>query len=682
MAMNLLTLERYKPGDLTLLLHLGPLYLIYLLSLPTKSYYLELGDYEPYLAGILTIVLVVGSGLLLLQKTIGRYLMHISLIAGLALTVNHFFERPSRCLLTAVLVLGCMKLIQSIGTIRLRARGRMATIEYPYEMTFFSALINLAIAVLVFFLAIASGPLVYTAIIYGNILNLFLLIISIRGQFFPLKSGLLAQSLMLGAVSLMAFYLPNDTLLNLSQFLVLIPVGTFLFTPIRRQLRRRIISSAESLFLHPEGAVVMFFLIICTIGTVILYAPVSAASTEGLSLLDSAFTAVSAACVTGLVVLDTVSDFSYFGQFIIVLLIQVGGLGIMTMSSLLILFVGRRLTLMQEDAIVDSSGTMLRGEVFSSLKKVLYVTFTAESIGAMILTFMFLTTGDSLPTALWRGVFTAISAFCNAGFALQPASMIPYQSHPGILHTVAVLVILGGLSPTFILSMSRLFRGPQLPLQFRLVAFANAVLLVGGTLVFLLLEWNQSLGGLDLSDKLHNSWFQSVTSRTAGFNSLDMNFLQPATQFILMTLMFIGGSPGGTAGGIRVTTFMILLFTVLSVAKGQTEVRAFQRNISRKTVYRATTVATCGLLTGFFGLLSLLTTQKLDPVEALFETISALGTVGLSMGTTAELDQIGKVIIMLVMFLGRVGSLSVILYLGQQTKRANWKIPEEDISVA
>jgi trk system potassium uptake protein TrkH len=161
-----------------------------------------------------------------------------------------------------------------------------------------------------------------------------------------------------------------------------------------------------------------------------------------------------------------------------------------------------------------------------------------------------------------------------------------------------------------------------------------------------------------------------------------MNFLQPATQFILMTLMFIGGSPGGTAGGIRVTTFMILLFTVLSVAKGQTEVRAFQRNISRKTVYRATTVATCGLLTGFFGLLSLLTTQKLDPVEALFETISALGTVGLSMGTTAELDQIGKVIIMLVMFLGRVGSLSVILYLGQQTKRANWKIPEEDISVA
>jgi trk system potassium uptake protein TrkH len=191
------------------------------------------------------------------------------------------------------------------------------------------------------------------------------------------------------------------------------------------------------------------------------------------------------------------------------------------------------------------------------------------------------------------------------------------------------------------------------------------------------------MAGLGMLDKFHNAVFHSISTRTAGFNAVDPSLLQPATIFFAIFLMFIGGSPGGTAGGIKTTTFMILMYTVLSVGRGYGRVQAFSRYIPQKTIYRATTVTIGGLITGFIGLLALLTTQRLGAMEALFEVVSALGTVGMSLGATAKLDQIGKVVVMLLMFLGRVGPLSVVLFLGKKSEPTlQWKLSKEDVSVA
>jgi trk system potassium uptake protein TrkH len=319
--------------------------------------------------------------------------------------------------------------------------------------------------------------------------------------------------------------------------------------------------------------------------------------------------------------------------------------------------------------------------VAGSLHRLLLFTFAAEGAGALALTLFHLHAGRALWDAVWLGVFTAVSAFCNAGFALASNSLVSHQQDPFVLHTVAALIVAGGLSPATCAFLPALSRGRAVPVEHKIAVAATAVLLVSGTLVFLALEWNHTLANLSAWDRVHNAWFQSVTTRTAGFNSVDVALLRPATTSLVLALMFIGGSPGGTAGGVKTTTAVVLLLAVVSAVRGRWSAAAFGRKLSHRTVYKAASIVTLGILSLASALFAIQLTQSMDSGVALFEVVSALGTVGLSTGGTAQLDTVGKLIIMACMFAGRVGPLSLFLFLGARSSVEHWELVEEDVAV-
>jgi trk system potassium uptake protein TrkH len=304
-------------------------------------------------------------------------------------------------------------------------------------------------------------------------------------------------------------------------------------------------------------------------------------------------------------------------------------------------------------------------------------------VGAVLLAVAFAAQGDDPAMALWRGVFTSISAFCNAGFALQSDSLMSYQHSPLILHTVGGLIVVGGLSPLAVLALPAVIRRSSSPVsaQALLALSAAGVLLVGGFLFMVAFEWNESLRGLGIVDKLHNAWFQSVTLRTAGFNSVDIAVVAPATFTFMLLWMFIGGSPGGTAGGVKTTTVSVLALSVFQTIRGQWTLEAFGKRIPERTRAKAAVVVSIAVLTGLTALIGVLLTQNMPTRMATFEVVSALGTVGLSIGGTAELDGIGKAIIIVCMFVGRVGGLTLLMFLSSRRAPPRLGRPEEEIDV-
>lgn len=434
---------------------------------------------------------------------------------------------------------------------------------------------------------------------------------------------------------------------------------------------------------HPERLFVGTFAALCLVGTVILALPESSASGRSIGLLDALFTATSAVCVTGLVVLDTPVDFSVFGQVAILLLIQLGGLGIMTFSTATLWALGRRMSLRHESAVASLISAQDRGQLFATAKRIVVLTALSEGVGALVLTAAFVWHGDGVAQAMWRGLFTSISAFCNAGFALQSDSLIPYQSSPLVLHTVAALIILGGLSPVAVFALPALARRATRPVaaQAQLGVAAAGVLLLVGFICILAFEWNDSLRGMPLDDRVHNAWFQSVTLRTAGFNSIDITLVRPATWTLMMLWMFIGGSPGGTAGGIKTTTAAVLFLSVVHAIRGRWTLEAFGRRISERTRARALVVTTVAFGGGLVALVCIQLTQDMAIDLAAFEVVSALGTVGLSLGGTALLDEIGKLIIVACMFVGRVGGLTLLMLLRTRQEPSAVSRPEEEVDV-
>jgi trk system potassium uptake protein TrkH len=306
------------------------------------------------------------------------------------------------------------------------------------------------------------------------------------------------------------------------------------------------------------------------------------------------------------------------------------------------------------------------------------VTVAAEAAGAAILSALFVAHGDGPAMAAWRGAFTAISAFCNAGFALQTDNLVPYRTDTAVLHVVSILVIAGGIGPAVVAGLPRAIRRRRLPLTSRIVLSSTAALLVVPAALILALEWGRSMRGLTAWQMVSNAWLHSVTTRTAGFNSLDVASMHPASITLTEVLMFIGGSPGGTAGGIKTTTMVILLLAVAAMLRGRPQVVVAGWRLPHFTVYKAAAIATMGLVSVAAGLLALQLTQDIDAGTALFEVLSALGTVGLSLGGTSRLDAAGKVIVMLCMFAGRVGPLTLVLMLGAGG-RAKWTEPEQEI---
>jgi trk system potassium uptake protein TrkH len=436
----------------------------------------------------------------------------------------------------------------------------------------------------------------------------------------------------------------------------------------------------EPIVHHTARLLVVTFFVLCFLGTIALAIPASSASGR-IDLLDAAFTAVSAVCVTGLVVLDTPTAFSGFGEAALLVLIQLGGLGIMSFATLTFTFFGLRPSLRHETAVVGLVGAEHRGALASALHRLLLFTFAVEGAGAVALLLFHLHAGRALGEALWLSVFTAVSAFCNAGFALASGSLIGHQQDPFVLHVVAALIVIGGLSPATCASLTALPRTRAVPLEHKFALAASIALLLSGTAIFLALEWNNTLAGLSVWDRVHNAWFQSVTTRTAGFNSVDMAELRPATASLVLALMFIGGSPGGTAGGVKTTTAVVLLLAVVSAVRGRWVATAFGRRLSHRTVYKAASIVTLGILSLALALFAIQLTQTMDAGTAIFEVVSALGTVGLSQGGTSQLDSVGKIIIMACMFAGRVGPLSLFLFLGARASAEHWDLVEEDVAV-
>lgn len=440
---------------------------------------------------------------------------------------------------------------------------------------------------------------------------------------------------------------------------------------------------------HPARLLVVTFMGLCALGTVALAVPAVAASGQSVGILDALFTSTSAVCVTGLIVLDTPNAFSFAGQLGIVVLIQVGGLGIMTFYTVALAALGRRLSLRHERAVAGAVNVEDRRRLVGSLRRVLVLTGVSELLGALALFGAFLyeasLRGERLTDAVgveaWRAVFTSISAFCNAGFALQTDSLIPYQHNPVVLYTVMALIVVGGLSPAAVVMIPRWVRREPVPLQQRLMLGMAAVLLVSGAVLYGGLEWSASLGGLGWPDRVNNAIFQSVTLRTAGFNSVDLTQTRPATQTLMIMFMLIGGSPGGTAGGMKTTTLAVVLAMLAATLRGRDQAEAYGRQLGRTTIFKAAAVVTVGVAALLVGLLAVQLTQAIELELAAFEVASALGTVGLSLGATGMLDAVGKIIVIGCMFAGRVGPLTLFLFLSEQHHEVAISYPEEEVDV-
>jgi trk system potassium uptake protein TrkH len=440
----------------------------------------------------------------------------------------------------------------------------------------------------------------------------------------------------------------------------------------------------------PALSLLLLFVILISAGTLLLMLPMAASDGSATRFIDALFTATSAACVTGLVVVDTATHWSPFGQVVILLLIQAGGFGIMAGSTLLLaIFIGRRTTLRDRVMVQESLGGLQLGTVTTVVKRIAIFTLAAEAIGAVILSISFMAGPEAGPTwhplGIWWGVFHSISAFNNAGFDLTGGfrSLSPFVDDWIVLLTVAVLLVLGGLGFAIVGDAIDRRRWARMALETKLVLSATLALLVGGALLIGLTEWANpaTLGALPPEQRFLNAFFESATLRTAGFTALDTGAFFDATLFVVMALMFIGGASGSTAGGIKVNTFSVLLIAILSTVKGQPSAMAFGRRIQHTIVYRALAVALLSLAFVFVIGLGLTLTTDATFVQTLFEAVSAFGTVGASTGITPELTDPARLITTFAMFVGRLGPLTLVLALAARARPIPYRPAVESVRI-
>lgn len=434
--------------------------------------------------------------------------------------------------------------------------------------------------------------------------------------------------------------------------------------------------------LEPAQALVLSFLATIIIGTIILYLPIST-NGERLSLIDALFTATSATCVTGLIVVDTGSRFNLFGQLIILLLIQLGGLGIMTFSTLFALMLGKKIRIRDQKVIAHTLSPSSMGGLGILVRYVVIFTFAVEAIGALLLYLSFSKDLSSLK-AVYYAIFHSISAFCNSGFSLFRTSFMDYHNDLWLNLVIISLVIIGGIGFIVVTDIFGLLRGKtkRLSLHSRVVLILSFGLIILGTVLILLFESTRTLSDLPVGEKLICSLFHAVTPRTAGFNTLETRALAPATLFLTIILMFIGGSPGSTAGGIKTTTLSILLGIVKARIHDREEIELFKRRIPQDIAHRALAIVMLSICLVVISTMSLLLIEKnVDFLGILFEATSAFGTVGLSTGITPHLSFLGKITIILTMFIGRVGPLTLAFAIGRERPTIFYRYPEEKVVV-
>jgi potassium uptake TrkH family protein len=433
--------------------------------------------------------------------------------------------------------------------------------------------------------------------------------------------------------------------------------------------------------LHPARLIALAFAATIAVGALVLWLPISTTAPGSGSFLTALFTSTSAVCVTGLVVVDTPTYYTQFGQAAIMVLIQIGGFGIMSLTSLLALAVARRLGLRTRLVAQQEAGAAGLGEVRRVLLGVAILSLAFEAVTATVLTLR-LWIGLDYPfgSALWHGVFHAVSAFNNAGFALWSDNLIGFVTDGWICVPIALAVIAGGLGfPVWIELFRRPFAASRWSLHTKLTLVVTAGLLVVGTGAVLAFEWSHAgtLGDLNTQGKLLAGFFQGVSPRTAGFNSVDYGQMEPESLLVTEVLMFIGTGSAGTGGGIKVTTFALLALMVYAELRGDTTVNAFGRRIDARAQRQAWAIAFVALNAVVVGTLLLMATGPHDLGQALFESVSAFGTVGLSTGITDEIASGAKVVLIALMFLGRIGPHTLGAALVLRDRQRLYRHPEE-----
>ncbi|MDA3627501.1 TrkH family potassium uptake protein [Saccharopolyspora sp. WRP15-2] len=423
------------------------------------------------------------------------------------------------------------------------------------------------------------------------------------------------------------------------------------------------------------------FAVIILLGTVLLMMPFAAESGQATGFVAALFTATSAVCVTGLVVVDTATHWSTAGEVIIVALIQIGGLGIMTLASLLSLLVFRRFGLRMRLTAQAETKAIGLGDVRRLVGNVLLLTVAFELVAAVLLTAR-LSAGYDLGfgRAAYEGVFHAISAFNNAGFALYPDNLMGFVTDPWICLPIAAAVIAGGLGFPVWIELFRRFRQPRRwKLHVKITLLATAVLLVGGTAVITIAEWTNpgTLGPLSWPGKLLAGFFAAVMTRTAGFNSLDIGEMHSGTLLVQDIMMFIGGGSAGTAGGIKVTTFALLAFVILAEVRGEPSVHVMGRRLSEGVQRQALTIVLIAVGVVMAVVLALLAITQFSLDQVLFEAVSAFATVGLSTGITADLPESGQLLLVALMFIGRLGPVTLASALALRERARRYELPEE-----
>ncbi|ADL08156.1 TrkH family potassium uptake protein [Thermosediminibacter oceani] len=436
--------------------------------------------------------------------------------------------------------------------------------------------------------------------------------------------------------------------------------------------------------LRPAQILVLGFATVILVGTVLLSLPVASRNGETVGFLNALFTATSAVCVTGLVVVDTYTQYSLFGQIVIMLLIQIGGLGFMTMTTLIFLILGKRITLRERLVMQEALNQLTLAGVVKLTRYIIFTTLIFEAVGALLLSLRF-SRIYGVPRGIYYGIFHGVSAFNNAGFDLigDFKSLTPFVEDPLVNIVIMALIIFGGLGFSVIYDVFTTRNIYKLSLHSKVVLTMTGLLLVVGFLVIYALEHTnpKTLGSLSPAGKILAAAFQSVTPRTAGFNTISLSDMSLAAKYFTIFLMFIGASPGSTGGGVKTSTFALVLMMIYSVITSKENVEIYKRRIPMDNLFKAVVIMLIALLLVLTVSFLLTITERADFMSILFETVSAFGTVGLTLGITPHLSDAGKVLIILTMFSGRVGPLTIALALASKKKTAIMKYPEERILV-
>lgn len=444
----------------------------------------------------------------------------------------------------------------------------------------------------------------------------------------------------------------------------------------------RVLRRFENNVMNPPRVLALGFGGLILLGAFLLNLPIASQDGQSIGFINSFFTAASSVCVTGLVVVNTAYHWTLFGQIVIITLIQMGGLGFMTLATIVALVMGKKISLKERLVIKEQLNQETMSGLVRLTKYVILATFIIEGLGALLLATRFIPE-YGIKTGIWYSVFHAISAFCNAGFDILGDSIAPYVGDAVINLTICGLIILGGLGFTVYIDIFRnkIFR--RFHLHTKLVLLITAFLLIGGAVIFYLLEMNnpETLANLSFSERVLASFFQSTVPRTAGFYSVNMGSLYDTSVFLLIILMFIGGSPGSTAGGIKTTTFGALVLTTMSVIRGDKDVVVFKKRLSYDVINKAIAIIMVELLI-VIGVSFILTiTESAGFLDLLFETTSAIATVGLTTGITPDLSDFGKVLLSVTMYVGRVGPLTMAFAFSRKHKHLNFKYSEGNIIV-